>query len=118
MPMVRARISPVPLLLLASLSSGLATALSKVALKHVTSLDLFAVDITLGAVFLSIVAFARGARPARPAPVVVLLGILEPGLAYLLFDIGLTHTAATHGALLLTTDTLFTVGLAATLLGE
>ena len=61
MPMVRARISPVPLLLLASLSWGLATALSKVALKHVTSLDLFAVDITLGAVFLSIVAFARGA---------------------------------------------------------
>jgi drug/metabolite transporter (DMT)-like permease len=48
----------------------------------------------------------------------MLLGILEPGLAFLLFDIGIAHTAATDGALLLSTDSLFTAGLAAAFLGE
>lgn len=46
------------------------------------------------------------------------LGVLEPGLAFLLFDLGITRTAATHGALLLSTDTLFTIALAWALLDE
>ena len=56
--------------------------------------------------------------PSRPSIHVLALGVLDPGLAILLFDFGLVHTAATHGALLLATDSLFTVALAVVLLGE
>ena len=115
--MVR-RPSAVMLLLLASLSWGLATALSKVALEQITPLDLFGIEVTSGALVLGLVALGRGGRLRRPDPRVLLLGVLEPGLAYLLFDVGVAHTAATHGALLLATESIFTIALAAALLHE
>lgn len=43
---------------------------------------------------------------------------MEPGLAFALFDLGLDRTSASHGALLLATETLFTIVLAVVLLGE
>jgi drug/metabolite transporter (DMT)-like permease len=114
----KAHCHPLAALLLASLSWGIATALSKVAVAQLAPLDLFAIEVSTGAVCLGIAAFLRGARPGWPSAAVVLLGVLEPGLAFVLFDIGIAHTAATDGALLLSTDTLFTAGLAAALLGE
>ena len=116
--MAKSRTSPVALLLLAALSWGLSAALTKVALEQVSPLDLFAVEVAMGALVLCAAALARGARPSRPSIPVLALGILDPGLAILLFDFGLVHTAATHGALLLATDSLFTVALAVVLLGE
>src|SRR5262245_19727967 len=113
-----ARKSPVIFLCLASLCWGLSTALSKVAVEQLTPLDLFAVEVSTGALCLGAAALARGARPRRPSRDVLALGLLEPGLAFLLFDLGITHTAATDGALLLSTDTLFTVALAWALLDE
>ncbi len=104
--------------MLASLSWGLSTTLSKVAVEQLTSIDLFGIEVTTGALCLGGAALARGARPARPSAAVLLLGVLEPGVAYLLFDVGIAHTAATHGALLLATDSVFTIALAAALLGE
>ena len=112
------RTSPVLLLLLASLSWGLSAALSKIALEQVTPVDLFGVEVAMGALFIGAAALARGARPARPSVSVLLLGVLDPGLAILLFDVGLAHTAASHGALLVSTDSLFTVALATVLLRE
>jgi drug/metabolite transporter (DMT)-like permease len=105
-------------LLLAALCWGVSTAFSKVAIAQLTPVDLFAIEVTTGALFLGVAALVRGARPAWPDRRVVLLGVLEPGLAFLLFDIGIVHTAATDGALLLSTDSLFTAGLAAAFLGE
>src|ERR1700759_4536914 len=105
-------------LLLASLCWGVSTAFSKVAIAQLSPVDLFAIEVSTGAVALGIAALVRGARPGRPDGRVVLLGILEPGLAFLLFDIGIAHTAATDGALLLSTDTLFTAALAWALLNE
>jgi drug/metabolite transporter (DMT)-like permease len=110
--------SAVLALLLASLCWGVSTALSKVAIGQITPLDLFAIEVTTGASCLGVAALLRGARPGRPSAAVVLLGVLEPGIAFLLFDIGIAHTAATDGALLLATDSLFTAALAAALLGE
>lgn len=112
------RTSPVLLLLLASLSWGLSAALSKVALEQITALDLYGVEVAIGTLFIGTAALARGVRPGRPSAMVLLLGVLDPGLAILLFDIGLAHTAATHGALLVSTDSLFTVALATLLLRE
>jgi drug/metabolite transporter (DMT)-like permease len=105
-------------LLLAAFCWGVSLALSKVAIAQLTPVDLFAIEVSTGAVFLGIAALVRGARPSRPSGSVLLLGLLEPGLAFLLFDIGLAHTAATDGALLISTDSLFTAGLAAAFLGE
>jgi drug/metabolite transporter (DMT)-like permease len=116
--MTRRLPSPLALLLLASLSWGVSTALTKVALEQLAPLDLFGIEVTTGAVCLGAIALARGARPSRPSASVLLLGALEPGLAFVLFDVGVARTSATHGALLLATDSLFTALLAAALLGE
>lgn len=48
----------------------------------------------------------------------LLLGVLEPGLSFLLFDVGLSRTSATHAALLLASETLFVVLLARLTLRE
>src|SRR3954462_133171 len=93
--------TPVLLLSLASLSWGMSSALSKVAVEQLTALDLFGVEVATGALCLGLAALARGARPGRPSRDLVALGVLEPGLAFLLFDLGITRTTATDGALLL-----------------
>jgi len=62
---------------------------------------------------------ARG-RPFLPAawPVFALIGVLEPGLSFGLFDFGLAHTGAADGAILIASQSLFGVLLARVLLGE
>src|SRR4051794_10933242 len=110
--------TPLFLLTLAALSWGLASALSKVAVEQLTSIDLFGVEVATGALCLGIAALIRGSRPRLPGPELLVLGVLNPGLAFLLFDVGIARTTATHAALLLSTDTLFTAALAWALLHE
>lgn len=104
--------------MLACVSWGLSTALSKIALRQLTSTDLFGIEILVAAVPLGLLALARGSRLWRPDPVLLVLGILEPGLAYLLFDIGVRRTSAAHAALLLALDTPATLLLAVAFLRE
>jgi drug/metabolite transporter (DMT)-like permease len=108
----------VVLLVLACFSWGLSTALSKIALRQLTSTDLFGIEILVAAVPLGLLALTRGPRPWRPAPILLVLGILEPGLTYLLFDIGVRRTSAAHAALLLALDTPATLLLAVAFLRE
>jgi drug/metabolite transporter (DMT)-like permease len=110
--------APFAALLIASLCWGVSTALSKVAIAELTPVDLFAIEVSTGAACLGVAALMHGARPRRPSAAVLLLGVLEPGLAYLLFDLGIARTAATDGALLVSTDSLFTAALATAFLGE
>ncbi|HEX4432428.1 MAG TPA: DMT family transporter [Frankiaceae bacterium] len=112
------RYAPVGMLLLACICWGLSTALSKIALEQLTATDLFGIEIVVAAVPLAGLALARGARPSRPDPRLLLLGILEPGLAYLLFDIGVRRTAASHAALLLALDAPATLLLSVAFLRE
>jgi drug/metabolite transporter (DMT)-like permease len=83
-------------LLLAALCWGVATALSKVAIAQLEPVDLFAIEVCTGAVSLGIAALLRGARPGRPSAQVVLLGVLQPRLAFLLFDSHIGHADAGH----------------------
>jgi drug/metabolite transporter (DMT)-like permease len=106
------------LLMLACVSWGLSTALTKIALDQLTPVDLFGIEIVVSAVPLVLLALARGARPGRPNPAVLLLGVLEPGLTYLLFDLGVRRTAASHAALLLALDAPVTLVLAVAFLRE
>ena len=67
---------------------------------------------------MALLALVRGARPGGPSPVLLLLGVLEPGLTYLLFDLGVERTAASHAALLLALDAPATLVLAVAFLSE
>ena len=115
---MRDRRAPVLLLLLACVSWGMSTALSKIALRQLTSTDLFGIEILVAAIPLTGLALARGVRLGRPDPLLIVLGILEPGLTYLLFDIGVRRTSASHAALLLALDTPATLLLAVAFLRE
>jgi drug/metabolite transporter (DMT)-like permease len=106
------------MLIAACVSWGLSTVLSKIALRQLTSTDLFGVEILVAAVPLTALVLARGIRPGRPDPLLLVLGILEPGLSYLLFDIGVRRTSASHAALLLALDTPATLLLAVAFLRE
>ena len=105
-------------LILACLSWGLSTALTKIVLDQLTPVDLFGVEILVSAIPLAFLAFARGVRPSRPDPLLLVLGVLEPGLTYVLFDVGVQRTTASHAALLLALDSPATLVLAVMFLRE
>lgn len=110
--------APIGMLVLAGISWGASVALTKVVLAQLTATDLFGVEVSVSAPPLVVLALTRGARPRRPDPLLLLLGLLEPGLTYLLFDLGVTRTAASHASLLLATDAPATLLLAAVFLRE
>jgi drug/metabolite transporter (DMT)-like permease len=112
------RLTGIGLLVPACISWGLSTALTKIVLEQLTPVDLFGIEIVVSAVPLALLALVRGARPGRPSPVLLLLGVLEPGLTYLLFDLGVQRTAASHAALLLALDAPATLLLAVAFLRE
>lgn len=112
------RYAGIGLLVPACISWGLSTALTKVVLEQLTPVDLFGIEVAVSAVPLALLALLRGARPGRPSPALLLLGVLEPGLTYLLFDLGIRRTAASHAALLLALDAPATLLLAVAFLRE
>jgi drug/metabolite transporter (DMT)-like permease len=91
---------------------GLSSATSKIALEQLGPIDLLAIEVGTGAAVLIPLAVALSPRGPRPRFGYLLLGVLEPGLSFLLFDVGLSRTSATHAALLLASETLFVVVLA------
>jgi drug/metabolite transporter (DMT)-like permease len=109
---------PVGMLVLSGVSLGVATALTKIALEQLTPIDVFGIEVGVSAVVLIALAWARGARPRRANPALLVLGVLEPGLAYLLFDLGVQRTTASHAALLVALDAPLTLALAVVFLRE
>src|SRR5262249_31169094 len=111
----------VPLVLTVMAASSLAAArvLTTVALRELMPLDLLGVDLSSSAIAMGCLLVARG-RPFLPRswPVFAVLGVLEPGLSFGLFDFGLSRTGAADGALLIASQALFGVLLARLLLGE
>lgn len=105
-------------LVLACLSWGFSTALTKIVLDQLTPVDLFGIEILVSAIPLAFLAVARGVRPSRPDPVLLVLGLLEPGLTYVLFDLGVRRTTASHAALLLALDSPATLAMAVMFLRE
>jgi drug/metabolite transporter (DMT)-like permease len=112
------------MLVLAALSWGLAIALTKVALDQLAPLDLLGLEVATALIVLWTIALARGGgrpklgRAVLLVPVLLLIGVVDPGVSFLFFDIGVAHTAATSAALLIATESLFTAGLAVAFLGE
>ena len=114
----RVGFGPVGMLVLSGISLGVATALTKIALEQLTPIDVFGIEVGVSAVVLIALAWARGARPRRVSPALLVLGVLEPGLAYLLFDLGVQRTTASRAALLVALDAPLTLALAVVFLRE
>jgi drug/metabolite transporter (DMT)-like permease len=98
---------------------GVDTTLSAFALRELRPADLFVTETTIGMVSLwGWMLLRRGYRRPRRLWPHVLLGLIEPGIVYLLFDVGLRRTSAVTGGLLVSTQTLFAVLLAVVFLRE
>jgi drug/metabolite transporter (DMT)-like permease len=111
--------SAVIALIAASALFGLDTTISAYVLRRVHPADLFLVETSVGTVILwgYMLATGRHHRPARLAPHIA-LGLIEPGFAYLLFNIGLQRTSAVAGGILISTETIMGVVLGVTILHE
>jgi drug/metabolite transporter (DMT)-like permease len=107
-----------PALLLSAAVYGVSTTVSVVALHAVRPVDLLAVEISGAAAMLLVTAAVRGQLRRRGAPRQLLLGALVPGLAFLFGDLGLAHTSASSGSLLLAVEPLLSVLLAVAVLRE
>jgi drug/metabolite transporter (DMT)-like permease len=110
---------PLSLTVIAATSWAAATVLTKVTLRELSPLDLLGIELGSSAVAMGSLLVARG-RPFLPHnwPMFALLGVLEPGLSFGLFDFGLSRTGAADGAILIASQSLFGVLLARALLGE
>jgi drug/metabolite transporter (DMT)-like permease len=113
------RTVPLSLTVIAATSWAAATVLTKVALHELEPLDLLGIELFASAIAMGCLLAARG-RPFLPRswPVFAVLGVLEPGLSFGLFDFGLSRTGAADGAILIASQSLFGVLLARVLLGE
>jgi O-acetylserine/cysteine efflux transporter len=109
---------PVAALILASAMWGGAVSAVKFALGGFDALTLLTIELLAATTVLWAALIAGGYRPPRSWTVAVVLGLLEPGLSYLLEAIGLTRTGAVDGSLISGLEPALVVLLAALLLRE
>lgn len=107
------------MLTVAAASWGVTTSLSEMVLHHLRPADLLVVELLTSSTVLSLLSVLRRGprRLVRPRPF-LLLGLIEPGLLFLLFDVGLRRTSAVSAGLLVSTQALFGVLAAAIVLRE
>jgi len=117
-PVPGARHWPLAALVLASALWGGAVAGTKYALRAFDPVTLLSVELVAATAALWAVLLIRGYRPPPSWPVAVLLGLLEPALAYLGDTFGLSLTSAADGAIISGLESALVVILAALVLGE
>ena len=105
-------------LMLAALLWGGAVTGTKYALGGFGPVTLLAVELTAAAAVLWAVTLVRGYRPPRRWWLPVLLGLLEPAVAYLAETAGLSMTSAVSGAVITGLESALVVTLAGLLLRE
>jgi O-acetylserine/cysteine efflux transporter len=113
-----ARHWPLAALVLASALWGGAVAGTKYALRAFDPVTLLSVELVAATAALWAVLLIRGYRPPPSWPIAVLLGLLEPALAYLGDTFGLSLTSAADGAIISGLESVLVVILAALVLGE
>lgn len=105
-------------LIVASVLWGGAVSGTKFALGGFAPVTLLATELAAAAAVLWLALLARGYRAPRVWWLPVLLGLLEPALAYLSETLGLSMTSAVHGALLSGLESALVVTMAALVLRE
>jgi drug/metabolite transporter (DMT)-like permease len=106
------------LLVVAAASWGAAIAAGEYALEGMTAIDLLVLEVFVAAALLWLPQRGGGSQRPAPRPAYLLLGALEPALAYLLINLGLEHTSAGAGSLLISLEGVFVALLAILLLRE
>jgi drug/metabolite transporter (DMT)-like permease len=104
----------------ASVGWGCSTTLSAFALRQIGPLDLLVVELVSGGLVIWTVALTSG-RHDFPTPhwrMFAVLGLCEPGLTYLLANLGLQHDSAATAALLFAMEAVVVAPLAALFLAE
>jgi len=109
---------PIAGLVVASALWGGAVAGTKYALEGFDPYTLLAVELVCATAGLWAVALSRGVRLPRSWRLAVVLGLLEPGGAYLAETVGLSKTSAAAGAIACGLESAFVVVLAALVLKE
>jgi O-acetylserine/cysteine efflux transporter len=105
-------------LVLAAALWGGAVSGTKYALHGFDPVTLLSTELLAATVTLWIVLLVAGYRPPASWRVALLLGLLEPALAYLGDTVGLSHTDAVDGSIISGLESGLVVVLAAVLLGE
>ncbi len=106
------------ILLAAVISWGISNPLADLAVTEFSPIFLSLIECSVGFIFLLLVTLIRRKRPIIPWKLVVPIGIIQPGLAWLFGNIGYTHETASTGVLILTGETLFTVLIGVFWLGD
>jgi drug/metabolite transporter (DMT)-like permease len=106
------------LLVIAAASWGAATAAGDHALEGMTAIDLLLLEVLVAAAILWLPQPREPLPRVRPRPAYLLLGGLEPALAFLLINLGLERTSAGVGSLLIALEGVFVALLATVLLRE
>jgi O-acetylserine/cysteine efflux transporter len=114
----RRRSRPLAALVVASVLWGGAVSGTKYALGGFGPLTLLSVELVAAAAVLWTVLLVRGYRPPGSWWLPALLGLLEPGVAYLAETLGLSLTSAVHGAVITGLESALVVVLAAVVLRE
>ncbi len=109
---------PVAALIGAAVLFGIAPTGTKFALDGFGPVTVLTIELVAAAVVLWILLLRTGYRRPRSWGRVLLLGVLEPGLAYLFYSFGLHLTTASNAALLTGLESGFVVVLAAIFLRE
>jgi drug/metabolite transporter (DMT)-like permease len=110
--------APHAALILAAMSWGVSTATTKYALQSFSATDLLVVEIGVATVWLwAMPRVRRGAR-AGFRPEYLLLGLIEPGLSYALFNFGLARTSGVDAAVLVSLESIALALIGAAFLGE
>jgi O-acetylserine/cysteine efflux transporter len=115
---VRTPIRPAAGLILASLLFGGAVTGTKYALRGFDAITLLPVELCCATAVLWILLLRRGGGLPRSWRLALLLGVLEPGLAYVAMTEGLSRTSASNGSLIAGLESAFVVLLAAVVLRE
>jgi drug/metabolite transporter (DMT)-like permease len=94
-------------LLVASFVWGLSVPLAASLLRQLSSADLVLVENVTGTLVVAAVALLSGRSLRGPWLPAIALGALEPGLAYILINLGLIRTTAAAGSMLLALESVF-----------
>ena len=106
------------LLIAATVFFGCSTATADRALDGMSAFDLLFVELLAGTAVLWATTLLRHGPTVAPRRAYALLGLLEPALAFIAFNLGLARTSAAAGSLLMGTESLFIVILAVLFLRE
>lgn len=114
------KLRPLAALIGAAACWGIATVISKRAVEELSPLSLLAVQLAVSCLVLVVLLRLRGIplRDRAASPVLVWLGVLNPGIAYLLSLVGLMSIDASLSVVLWATEPLLIVILAGLVLGE